>query len=72
MRSTDAGVTWSAVAETASYDVVAYGNDVFVGLYGVAFVIRKSIDSSSYKVTGTNTTSATSITMTYNELYLGL
>ena len=72
MRSTDAGVTWSAVAETASYNVVAYGNDVFVGLYGVAFVIRKSTGSSSYKVTGTNTTSATSITMTYNELYLGL
>ena len=76
MRSTNDGVTWNAIAaaEANAWQSVAYGNGVWVA---VAFIgtnrVMRSIEFSQiYTVTGTGTTSSTSVTMTYNELYLGI
>ena len=76
MRSTDNGVTWTAVAaaEQNSWDSVAYDNGVLVAVAsdGTNRVMRGVDISQDYTVTGTSTTSDTSVTMTYNELYLGI
>ena len=76
MRSTNDGVTWTAVAaaEQNSWQSVAYGNGVWIAIAsdGTNRVMRSFENSQSYTVTGTSTTSATSVTMTYNELYLGI
>ena len=76
MRSTNDGVTWSAIAaaEANEWRSVAYGNDVLVAVAytGTNRIMRSMEFSQSYTVTGTGTTSSTSATMTYTELYLGL
>ena len=77
MRSTNDGVTWTAVvaAEQNVWRSVAYGNGVWIAVAetGTNRVMRESDVSQKYTVTGTGiiTTSAV-VTMTYNELYLGL
>ena len=76
MRSTDGGVTWSAVAaaEQTFWESVAYGNGVWVAVAegGTNQVMRSAELSQDYTVAGTGTSSATAVTMTYNELYLGI
>ena len=76
MRSTDNGVTWTAIvaAEQNSWRSVAYGNGVWVAVSsgGTNRVMRSTDISQDYTVTGTSTTSATSVTMTYSEIYLGI
>ena len=77
MRSANDGVTWTAVvaAEQNAWRSVAYGNGVWIAVAetGTNRVMRESDVSQKYTVTGTGiiTTSAV-VTMTYNELYLGL
>ena len=76
MRSTNDGVTWSAIAAAEANDwrSVDYGNGVWVTVApsGTNRVMRSIEFSQVYTVTGTGTTSSTSATMTYTELYLGL
>ena len=76
MRSTDDGVTWTSIvaAEQTFWESVAYGNGVWIAVAngGTNRVMRSINVSQDYTVTGTSTTSATSVTMTYNELYLGI
>jgi hypothetical protein len=76
MRSADDGATWTAIAaaEQNAWQSVAYGNNVWIAVAsdGTNRVMRSADVSRDYTVTGTSTTSATSVTMTYNELYLGI
>ena len=76
MRSINDGVTWTAVAaaEQNRWNSIAFGNNMWVAVAstGTNRVMRSEDVSQNYTVTGTGTTSATSVTMTYNELYLGL
>ena len=76
MRSANDGVTWSAVAaaEANSWRSVAYGNGVWVAVAtsGTNRVMRSIELSQNYTLTGTGTTSDTSATMTFNDLYLGI
>ena len=76
MRSTNKGVTWTAgaAAEANMWIWVSYGNNVWVAVAfsGSSNRIMRSADSQSYTLTGTGTTSATSATMTYNNLFLGI
>ena len=76
MRSTNDGVTWTAVAaaEQNYWQSVAYGNNVWIAVSkdGTNRVMRSIEFSQDYTVTGTSTSGTTSVTMTYNELYLGI
>ena len=76
MRSTNDGVTWSgiAAAEQNLWQSVAYGNGVWIAVAtsGTNRIMRSIEFSQTYTVTGSGTTSSTSATMTYTELYLGL
>ena len=76
MRSTDDGVTWSAATAAAAntWFSVAYGNNVWVAVSttGTNRVMRSTDVSQNYTLTGTGTDSNTAVSMTYNELYLGI
>jgi len=76
MRSTDNGVTWDAVAATEAniWMSVAYGNSVWVAVAssGTNLVMRSTEFAQQYTLTGTSTTGATTVTMTYNNVFLGI
>jgi hypothetical protein len=76
MRSTNDGVTWSAIAATEAnfWQSVAYGNGVWIAVSsnGTNRIMRSFDISQNYTLTGTGTTSATSATMTYNNVFLGI
>ena len=76
MRSIDDGLTWTFYppSELNTWLSVAYGNGVWVAVSstGTNRVMRNFDISQNYTLTGTGTTSDTSASMTYNDIYLGI
>ena len=76
MRSTDNGVTWSSVAaaEQNQWQYVVSGNGVWIAVAssGTNRVMRSIDFAQDHILTGTGTNANTAITMTFNELYLGI
>jgi hypothetical protein len=76
MRSIDEGITWTFYppSELNTWRSVAYGNGVWVAVSstGTNRVMRNFDISQNYTLTGTGTTSNTSATMTYNNVFLGI
>ena len=76
MRSVDDGLSWTVTtaAEANIWHSVAYGNSVWVAvaLNGANEAMRSVEFSQNYTLTGTGTDSDTSVSITYNELYLGI
>ena len=81
MRSANGGVTWSAMSapEANTWQPIAYGNSVWVAIAQsdslgdpANRVMRSTEFAQQYTLTGTGTTSVTEVTMTYNDIFLGI
>jgi hypothetical protein len=75
MYSLNDGISWKAltVAENNQWRSVASGNYVWIAVStsGTNRIMRNE-NKLDYTFTGTGTTSATTVTMTYNDLFLGI
>jgi hypothetical protein len=76
MESFNDGLTWKSIVavEQNEWTSVAYGNGVWnaVAKNGTNRIMSSADTSQDYTLTGTGTTSATSATMTYNNVFLGI
>jgi hypothetical protein len=75
MYSLNDGISWKAltVAENNQWRSVASGNYVWIAVStsGTNRIMRNE-NKLDYTFTGTGTTSVTTVTMTYNDLFLGI